>query len=150
MPSIPATPGLRYCFTIRAEVDPWMEIGNSGSGKLFFIPIIGGSVRGEGFDGKVLHGGGDWATLRRGEDILEVEARYQIQLNTGVIIDIVNTGITRYSTPGTLDIEYFMTRPHFRVDHPDYDWMNRTVFVGQADSKPDATEIHIFEVVDSA
>ena len=43
-----------------------------------------------------------------------------------------------------------MTRPHFRVAHPDYDWMTRAVFVGQADSKPDATEIHIFEVVNNA
>jgi hypothetical protein len=34
--------------------------------------------------------------------------------------------------------------------HPDYDWMTRAVFVGQADSKPDATEIHIFEVVNNA
>ncbi len=146
----PATPNLRYCFTIRAEVDDWMEVGRSGSGVLYFIPITGGQVRGDGFAGKVLRGGGDWATLRAGEDILEVEARYQIQLDSGVIIDILNTGITRYATPGSRDVEYFMTRPHFRVDHPDYNWMTRTVFVGHADSKPDATEIHIFEVMTGA
>ena len=150
MTTQPPTPHLRYCFTIRAEVDDWMEVGRSGSGTLYFIPITGGQVRGEGFDGKVLHGGGDWATLRANQDVLEVEARYQIHLNNGVVIDILNTGLTRYTTPGTRDIEYFMTRPHFRVDHPDYDWMTRTVFVGQADSKPDATEIHIFEVMNHA
>ena len=150
MSSQPPTPGLRYCFTIRAEVDSWMEVGKSGSGTLYFIPITGGQVRGEGFEGKVLHGGGDWATMRSDKDVLEVEARYQIQLNNGVVIDIINTGLTRYAKPGTLEIEYFMTRPHFRVAHPDYDWMTKAVFVGQADSKPDATEIHIFEVVNGA
>lgn len=150
MSTPPPTPNLRYCFTIRAEVDDWMEVGRSGSGTLYFIPITGGQVRGEGFDGTVLHGGGDWATLRAAKDVLEVEARYQIQLNNGVVIDILNTGLTRYVTPGTRDVEYFMTRPHFRVDHPDYDWMTKSVFVGLADSKPDATEIHIFEVTKSA
>jgi hypothetical protein len=69
-----------------------MEVGKSGSGTLFFIPITGGQVRGDGFEGTVLHGGGDWATMRSGKDVLEVEARYQIQLNNGVVIDILNTG----------------------------------------------------------
>lgn len=138
-------PRLRHCFTIRALVEPLRPVGLVQGGQLIYVPIRGGHVRGSGLDGEVLPGGGDWAILPD-EWTVMVEARYQFRTASGAVVDVVNTGVGHIVEPGTPQVDYFATRPVFRVENPDLQWLVRTVFVGWARSSPDHTEIDVYAV----
>ena len=141
-----ALPTLRHRFTIRAEVGPYQRIAAQGDGELVFIPITGGTVTGGGLDGRVLPGGGDWAVFH--DDHVTVEARYQFVTDAGMVVDVVNTGITHFVDDRREDVGYFATHPVFRCDgDPD---LTRLVHLGWARSSDAATEIDIFEVLDPA
>ncbi|MGB3771978.1 MAG: DUF3237 domain-containing protein [Rhodococcus sp. (in: high G+C Gram-positive bacteria)] len=139
-----ATPGLEYRFTIRALVDPERVIGHIGAGSLLYIPITGGTVSGGGVDGTVLGGGGDWA-VENDVDVF-VEARYQFQTHDGTMVDVVNTGIGRFTDDEHTTVGYFATRPIFRVADERLRHLTDRVYLGWAVSTPEYTEIDIYEV----
>ncbi|MBN9189272.1 MAG: DUF3237 domain-containing protein, partial [Microbacterium sp.] len=135
---------LRHVCRITAELAPWVEVGPVDAERLVFVPITGGAVSGS-ISGKVLPGGGDWARIIS-SDHVAVEARYLMQTDDGIVIDVVNTGIARHVDGFDSPIGYFATRPVFRVSGDRLEWMNRSVFVGWATSTPAATTIDIYEI----
>lgn len=143
-----SAPTLRHCFTIRAEVAPPIPITNRDTECLEFIPITGGPVTGE-VTGECVPGGGDWCLIRS-DEAYNVEARYGIRTDDDAYIDVVNVGVLRHLPGGTGEPDemgYFLTTPVFRTTAPQYQWLTRSVFVGQAHTERVATTIDIFEVV---
>lgn len=133
-----------YKFTIQVEVAPYRVIGPVDGGELVFVEIVGGVVKGE-LEGVVLPGGGDWATFHD-DGTVSVDARYQIQSSDGDIIDVRNTGIAHFTDSTRGAIDYFATRPQFRVSADRWRNLHRRVYIGWARSTSEATEIDVFEV----
>jgi len=144
MPHVHA-PGLEHRFTIVAEVDPMVEMGQHKTENLVLVPITGGQVTGT-LNGRVLPAGADWARLETTSELVHVEARYLVRTDTDTIIEVFNTGIG-HRTNNDTEIGYFATRPIFRTSDPQLEWLHRAVFLGWASVVPGATTIEVFEVV---
>lgn len=133
-------PELTFAFEVRVDVADRVRVGHNPSAELVFIPITGGTVSGR-VAGEVLGGGGDWATVRS-TGVVELEARYLIQLDDGTPIDVINRGFSIASpevrarlAAGEVVPEseyYYRTSPMFRTDSAEHRWLTETVFIGMA------------------
>lgn len=149
-------PQLRFAFEARVDVAPMVHVGGGGSDALLFFPITGGTVSGPRLSGRVLPGGGDWATARTAS-VTELEARYLIEADDGAVIDIVNRGfhvadeavLARLDAGETVSEReyYYRTSPMFRTDSSFHRWLTHTVFVGMARAEGTQVCIRFFEVM---
>jgi hypothetical protein len=137
---------LRFVVELVVEIDPALDVGTTPHGVRRVIPITGGRFEGPRLRGVVLAGGADWS-LRRSDDVREVWARYTLQTDDGVLIQVTNAGLSRgeHGTPE----RYARTVPSFEVGDERYRWLERSVFVGtlERDSgeKP-AVRLRFYEV----
>ncbi|RVU03638.1 DUF3237 domain-containing protein [Novosphingobium umbonatum] len=153
-PAAPA-PTLEYAFTVRAQLDPPVELGQIDGGRRRFIGIKGGTVAGPMFNGAVLAGGGDWQTIMPA-GLAKVEARYFLKSVDGVVVEVTNPGVRVASTEVTEKLAkgepvdpsayYFRTTPRFDVTDGAYAWMKRSVFVARGIRRPDSVEIDFYIV----
>jgi len=150
-------PGLSYAFEVRVDIAPSEHVGNGAGDVLDFTPITGGTVDGPRLRGVVLAGGGDWS-VRRGATVYELDARYLIRADDDALIDVVNRGYYRTTTPEAMaraeageDLDpadvYFRTSPMFRTDAPQHRWLAETVFVGVARDEDEQVCIRFYEVL---
>src|SRR6478752_8357014 len=82
----------KYAFTITARIGEVTTAGDIGHGVRRIIPIVGGEVRGEKVNGKVLPFGADFQIIRPNE-LIELEAKYAFETDDGAIVYIENKGI---------------------------------------------------------
>ncbi|GHB15047.1 DUF3237 domain-containing protein [Modicisalibacter luteus] len=148
-------PTLEFVTRLQVEVDAVLELGNTQEGRRRFIPITGGSFSGPGLSGRILSGGGDWQTLRQ-DGVAVLEARYFMETHEGDLIEVTNTGY-RHASPPVMERllngepvspeeYYFQTTPRLQTASKSYDWLNRTIFIGDAERMPDSVIINIFAV----
>ena len=118
---------LRFVMELVVEIGPALEVGTTPHGLRRIIPITGGRFEGPEIRGVVLAGGADW-NLRRTDGVAEVWARYTLQTDDGVLIQVTNAGLSRgeHGTPE----RYARTSPTFEVGDARYAWLERSVFVG--------------------
>lgn len=145
-------PQLEFVFELRVKVSPPVHIGRTESEDLNFTPIVGGTVDGPRFSGRVLPGGGDWWTTRG--DTTQLDARYLIEANDGAVIDIVNRGYFRadpalepriFAGEEIPESEiYYRTAPVFQASAPAYQWMTGHQFIGMARPEPEHVCIRVF------
>ena len=69
-------------------------IGDSKYGTRSIVWITGGTFKGPDIEGTVIPGGADWQ-LVRADGAKELDARYTLKTNDGVIIYIKNRVLTR-------------------------------------------------------
>ena len=146
-----------YAFTARVSVAQPVVVGNGPEGLRRFVAIEGGPVEGPLFKGRVLAGSGDWQVVRA-DGVLNVEARYTLEGNGGVLIACTNRGI-RHAPPDIMaklmrgepvpsDSYYFRTTAQFEAPiGSEYDWMNHSMFAGKAEREPSKAIIHFFRVL---
>ena len=147
---------LRHVCDIDVSVGPIRDLGPTPHGRRRIIPILGGSVKGEGLEGEVISGGADWQYVRN-DGVLELEARYSIRTSDGAEIAITNRGLRRaapeimdrFSRGESVDSAqvYFRTAPVFEAPAGPHEWLNRSVFVATAARFPDKVQIRVFEVL---
>ena len=152
-----AGPGLRHAMTVEVQVAPINELGVMPTGRRRIIPVISGEVRGTRVRGEVIPGGADWQIVRP-DGVIDLVASYAIRTHDGVEISVVNSGIRRASEatmaklsrgePVDPSLVYCRTIPKFEapIDSP-YDWLNRSVFLADAERRPDSVRITMFEVL---
>jgi hypothetical protein len=141
-----------FCFTARAELAPTETVGDMSQGVRCFVPILGGTVNGPRLSGSIVAGGGDWQVIVSPRRV-EVEARYFIRTDDGVLIAVFNRGLRR-AEPHVMrrlvngeavppDQYYFRTLPRFEapIDSP-HAWLNESLFVATAEREGAAAVIH--------
>lgn len=152
----PATPDLQFSFRITAEIGEVVSGGAGLRGEQLHIPIIGGAVRGEAINGRILPGGSDWP-VSRPDGHTDISATYTILTDDGVPILVRNDGLRR-STPEVVarmrageivpvEDYYFRTAPRFEAPDGRYAWMRETLFVCSIAPQPPLIEIDVYEVV---
>ena len=150
------SPELEHVCNLQVELGPVRELGEGRGGRRRIIPIVGGSVKGPKLTGRVLNIGADWQTVFA-DSLAELDTRYAVETDDGAQIEIINYGY-RYGPPEVLaalargewvpDGSYTMrTQARMETGHPDYAWVNRTLFVGTGARDPSAVRIALFAVL---
>jgi hypothetical protein len=145
-----------FAFEARVRVDKPIVIGESSHGLRRIVPILGGPVQGPALRGNVIAGGADWQYVRP-DGAWELEAKYTVQTDDGVLIMVENRGV-RYGKPEVMerlakgekvdaDLIYCRTVASFEAPRGSkYEWMNHTLFVGSVERLPDAAIVRFYRV----
>ena len=145
-----------FAFEARVKVDAPVVIGESSHGMRRIIPILGGPVKGPVLNGKVIAGGADWQYVRP-DGAWELQAKYTLQTDDGVLILVENRGV-RYGKPEVMerlakgekvDASQIYCRTVATFEAPrdsKYAWMNHTLFVGSVERLPDAAIVRFYKV----
>lgn len=152
-------PQFEFAFQSRVLVNPQLlvlgDVGGMGVRKM--LQIFGGDFEGPEIKGKILPGGGDWPLLRP-DGVGIVNARYTLETDDGVLINIYNSGF-RHAPPETLrlldakqtvaDPEDYYLRTYTQFEAPvgKYDWMARHVFIGIGERHPEVLFLRYFKLL---
>ncbi|MGB3795781.1 MAG: DUF3237 domain-containing protein [Alteraurantiacibacter sp.] len=150
--AVPATaqdpPQLVHVFTITAEIDAAVDVGQTVRGARRFIPITGGQVEGDRINGTVRSGAWDWQ-IDRPDGCTELEADYFIETHDGALINVVNLAAICPPAEGEVPKPIF-TSPSFEPPMGVYQWLGQGTFVGQLQMAQDhpvpAVRIAIYRV----
>ena len=146
----------KYVFTITAKIAEVTTAGDIGSGVRRIIPIVGGEVKGEGVNGKVLPFGADFQIIRPNE-LIELEAKYAFETDDGAVVYVENKGM-RFGPVELLQklkrgelvdpkLIYFRTVPRFETGHEKYRWLMEKIFIGSAARHADRVVIDVHQVL---
>ena len=132
-------PTLRHVADLTIKLDTIVEMGQGQGGTRRIIPIIGGQVSGPAFSGEILNVGADWQTIFA-SGLAELDTRYAFRTDDGAVIEIRNFGyrhgpanvMQKVAAGEDVDPSQYYMRTHARLEtgHPDYQWVNNTLFVG--------------------
>lgn len=148
-------PGLRYFCTLEVALSKPSSVGPVGSGMRRIIPIKGGKVHGPGINGTILDIGADWQTVLEA-GVAELDARYAFETDDGAVIEIRNFGV-RHGPPDVIaklaageacppESYYMRTMARLETGHPEYAWINNTVFLGTGARLAQAVQIDLYAV----
>jgi hypothetical protein len=149
-----ATPTLAHVADLSVEVGPPIVIGETPAGLRRVIPIIGGTVTGPRLSGRVKNCGADFQILRH-DDVSELEARYVIETDQGLVY-VVNNGL-RHGPKDVMDalargelvdpaLVYFRAVPRFETAVPELQWLTRKIFICAGARLPDRVVMRFFEL----
>ena len=146
----------RYVFTITARIGAVTTAGEIGHGVRRIIPIIGGDVRGETVNGKVLPFGADFQIIRPNE-LIELEAKYAFETDDGAVVYVENKGIRfgpvdllqklKRGEPVDPNLIYCRTVPKFEAGAEKYRWLMQHIFIASAARHADRVVIDVHQVV---
>lgn len=154
------TPDFRYLCSYRADFsEPQQMVGRSHFGRRMIAALTGGVVEGDRLSGRVLPGGGDWATIDA-KGTLRLDARVTLETDDGAMIYVSYRGVLRpmsvvnelASKGGPQTDEdrarvYFRTAPIFETGDERYAWLNDIVTVGMGEALGGAVRYDVFEVL---
>ncbi|MBN0988809.1 DUF3237 domain-containing protein [Amphritea pacifica] len=149
-------PQLRHFAELKVKVDPPQEIGHAQHGQRRVIPIIGGTVQGDGWRGKVLPGGADYQLILTPR-MADLDAHYVLEMASGELIYVHNRAI-RVAEPEITErlikgepVDpaeiYFRCCPTFETDAPSMRWITERLFIGTGIRRPDLVEMNFYEVL---
>jgi hypothetical protein len=146
----------RYVFTLTVEIGDVTTAGETGHGVRRIIPITGGTVKGEGINGKVLGFGADFQIIRPNE-LIELEAKYAFETDDGAVVYVENKGLRfgpvdllqklKRGEPVDPNLIYFRTVPKFETGHEKYRWLMENLFIGSAARHADRVVIDVHQVL---
>jgi len=132
-------PTLRHVADLTIKLDTIVEMGQGQGGTRRIIPIIGGQVSGPAFSGEIMNVGADWQTIFA-SGLAQLDTRYAFRTDDGAVIEIRNFGyrhgpadvMQKVAAGEDVDPSQYYMRTHARLEtgHPDYQWVNNTLFVG--------------------
>lgn len=146
----------KYVFTLAIKIGAPIVAGDLGHGIRRIIPILGGSVSGEGISGTIYPVGADYQTIRP-DGFTEVVANYAFEMDDGAVIYIENAGV-RFGPKEALDriargeavdpaLIYFRSVPKFETGSAQYRWLMQHLFIGVGARHPDRVVIDVHQVL---
>jgi hypothetical protein len=146
----------RYVFTITAHIGEVTSAGEIGHGVRRIIPITGGTVKGEGVNGKVFAFGADFQIIRPNE-LIELEAKYAFETDDGAVVYVENKGLRfgpadllqklKRGEPVDPELIYCRTVPKFETGHEKYRWLMANLFVASAARHADRVVIDVHQLL---
>ncbi|MEL7114587.1 MAG: DUF3237 domain-containing protein [Pseudomonadota bacterium] len=148
-------PALAHSFTLTVELGAPIELGQGRAGTRRIIPITGGIARGD-ITGRVMNLGADWQTIFA-DGAAHLDTRYAIETDEAAVIEVVNIG-TRHGPPEVIarlaageDVNpesyYMRTAARLETGHPDFAWVNHTLFICAGVRRAAAVEIAYYKVL---
>lgn len=138
--------GLEYVLTVRANIDPAIQMGKTPLGERRVITISGGSFEGPKVRGVIMPGGEDWQ-ISRIDGATDLDAQYWLRAEDGAIIKVQNRALIAPAGNGE---RYFRCSPRFEAPIGPHDWLNKAIFVGTAavdnPTQPKVVTLQFFKV----
>jgi hypothetical protein len=149
-------PALEFIFSAHVTVGPALDLGDVGKGGRRIVPIIGGDFSGPQMRGQILPGGADWQVLR-GDGPAELEARYTLRTDDGVLIYVRNHGL-RHGPPDAIaalaagqpvDPARYYSRgaTFFETSDARYAWLTKHIIVCTGEREPAAVKLRFFKML---
>ena len=141
-------PDAEFVFSIFATIDETLTVGETATGQIRAIPITGGEVVGERFNGRVVPGGADWQRTRH-DGVTELEATYAIAAADGTLIKVVNRGLL-VPQGGAGGADYFRTVVSFTAPRGAHGWLNEAIFLCSAGLDPtrdQTVQIDVYKLI---
>ena len=148
-------PSLRHVADFDIELDPINEMGDGRAGRRRIIPIVGGRISGPEFSGDILNVGADWQTIF-GSGVAELDTRYAFRTDDGAVIEIINFGyrhgpedvMKSVAAGDDVDPADYYMRTHARLEtgHPEYEWVNKTLFLGVGEKLKSSVRISLYAI----
>src|SRR6478609_1505958 len=146
----------RYVFTLTVAIGAVTTAGETGHGVRRIIPITGGTVKGEGINGKICAFGADFQVIRPNE-LIELEAKYAFETDDGAVIYVENKGLRfgrvellqqlKRGEPGDPKLIYFRTVPKFETGSEKYRWLMENLFICSAARHVDHVVVDVHQVL---
>lgn len=153
---MPAQLQTKYVFSLSIQVGEPVSAGDIGHGTRRVVPILGGTVEGEGVSGEIFPFGADFQIIRP-DGLTELEAKYAFRLDDGAIIYIENIGIRfgpaelleklKRGEPVDPSLIYFRSTPRFETGAAKYRWLMHHIFIGVGARHPDRVELDVHQVL---
>ncbi|KQP37066.1 DUF3237 domain-containing protein [Pseudorhodoferax sp. Leaf274] len=148
-----SAPQLRPFAGFAVEVAEPQVVGPVPHGVRRVIPILGGTVQGEGWSGRVLPGGADFQLIVN-EGYAELDARYVVETDGGDLVFVQNQAV-RSGPPALMQriargepVDpgqiYFRCQPRFETASKALGWINERLFVGSGVRRPDCVVMRFF------
>ena len=148
--------GAEPIFTVRADLESIMSLGQTPYGERRIIGILGGTVSGPKLNGRILPGGADWQIIRA-DGAADIEARYTIESGAGARVLVDSVGL-RHGPPEVLaalargetvdpDRYYFRTVMRFETADPALDWLNRILALARGERQARSVRLDVYEVL---
>ncbi len=147
-------PVVRPFCTLEVELGPLMNMGLGRFGQRKIIPIVGGRVSGR-VSGRILDLGADWQSIAH-DGVAELDARYAFETDDGALVEIINQGFRHgpaevmqqlaSGAPTPPEAYYMRSVSRLESGHPDYQWLNRMVFVGTGARNANSVQIDLYSV----
>lgn len=148
-----ATPQLRFFADLAVQVGEPQVVGTVPHGVRRVIPIVGGSVQGDGWSGRVLAGGADFQLIVH-PGYAELDARYVIEVDGGELVYVCNQAVRsgpaqlmqRLARGEPVDPAqiYFRCLPRLETASKALGWINERLFVGAGVRHPDRVVLRFF------
>lgn len=143
-------------FEAHVEVGEILSMGDTGKGDRRVIAITGGSFSGSGMTGRILPGGADWQLVRH-DGIAEIEARYVLETDDGIRIQIRSEGV-RHGPPAVMaalargetpdpESYYFRTALRFEAPAGRLAWLNGVIGFAVAERLPRGVRFAAYRVL---
>ena len=142
---------------IDVDVEPTLDLGDTGLGVRRLVPFVRGSFRGgDGLAGTVAAGGVDWQ-LVRADGVVEIEAHYVLVTESGASIEVSSIGVRQASSEvldriaagEAVDPSEYYFRTHVRLYTSDEElrWVNDRLFIGSGERQRSNVRIKVFQVL---
>jgi hypothetical protein len=148
-------PELEHIFDMQADLEAPQMVGQTPAGTRQIWIVKGGRVEGPKFQGEVLPGGGDWATVRT-DGAIQLDVRATLKAADGalvyayygglIIADQQVFGRIFQAEDVPLSEYYFFTNPMFQTSAPQYEWLNRTLAIGRGKVRPGGVSYRVWAV----
>lgn len=126
----PKQPNAALVWTAVVDVGERGDLGPSEEGHRYVVPILGGNVYpGPGFEdlsGVVLKGGSDWQLLRP-DGVKELDAKYDMEVGSAVVLKIRNRVLIDESRKPD---RYAMSVIQVTAPKGPLAWLNRRLLLG--------------------
>lgn len=114
----------------KVKIANTINVGESKRGVRRVIPITGGTFSGPKIKGEVLPGGEDWQLVRPDGDT-ELNARYLLKTDDGIVIQVINQALMHAPAKG--EEGGFYVKSVIDLEAPTdskYDYLNHAIFLG--------------------
>ena len=114
----------------KVKIANTINVGESKRGVRRVIPITGGSFSGPKIKGEVLPGGEDWQLVRPDGDT-ELNARYLLKTDDGIVIQVINQALMH--VPAKDEEGGFYVKSVIDLEAPNdskYNYLNHAIFLG--------------------
>lgn len=145
--ALPHPPKLTFITRFVVDVGPPIDLGESIQGRRRFVPVVGGTLAGPYLSGHILTGGGDWQTIRP-DGVIDLAARYTLELADGTRVEFSNQGLRHDETGEATSDDYFQTTACLTAPLGVYQWLTRTVFVAGAERHALGVHLELFALGD--
>jgi len=143
-------------FSIRCELANILDLGPAPFGHRRVVNILGGTVSGPKFSGRILPGGADWQIVAA-DGTIDLHARYTAESDAGALVQVDSRGL-RSGPPDVLarlgrgeDVDpslyYFRTVMRFATAHADTQWMNCILALARGAREKNAVRLDVHEVL---